>query len=94
MNTNRRRANPFWGLVVLAATAFCVTILAYLASGLGNPATPLNQFFTRHGFRLVCGEAAFIVVTGMLALGVDRRHTLRRGRQSPADAAREPGRDD
>ena len=89
MNTDRERGNPFWGVVVAAAVVFCVTILAYLVSGLGNPVSPLNQFFVRNGFVLVCVEAAAIVVAGMLALAVDRRQTLQRLRESraPRDSA-------
>lgn len=82
--TNGGRVNPFWGIVIGAAGAFCVTILAYLASGLGSPAAPLNRFFTRYGFLLVCVETALIVVTGLLALAVDRRQTIRGRRTAPA----------
>jgi hypothetical protein len=89
MNANRSGGNPFWGVVVAAAGVFCITILAYLVSGLGSPVSPLNQFFVRHGFVLVCVEAAAIVVAGVLALAIDRRQTLRRLRESAAqrDAA-------
>ncbi len=81
---NGRRTNPFWGLVVAAGGGFCVTILAYLASGLGSPAAPLNRFFVRYGLLLVCLETAVIVVTGTLALAVDRRQTLNDHGSSPA----------
>jgi hypothetical protein len=81
---NGRYANPFWGIVVGASGGFCVTILAYLASGLGSPAAPLNQFFTRYGFLLICVETAVIVITGLLALAMDRRQAVRRRRPAPA----------
>jgi len=82
---NGGRANPFWGIVIGAAGGFCVTILAYLAAGLGSPAAPLNRFFTRYGFLLVCVETAVIVVAGLLALAVDRRQTLRGRRPAAVD---------
>jgi hypothetical protein len=84
MRTIRERRNPFWGVVAAGATGFCVTILAYLASGLGSPAAPLNRFFTRYGFSLVCAEAALIVVTGFLALAVDHRQGVPPLPNSPA----------
>jgi uncharacterized membrane protein YhaH (DUF805 family) len=84
MNANRNGGNPFWGVVVAVAAMFCVTILAYLVSGLGRPSSPLNRFFVQYGFVLVCVEAAAIVVAGVLALAVDRRQTVRRLRDSAA----------
>jgi hypothetical protein len=84
MNSRASGRNPFWGLVLGSAGCFCLTILAYLASGLGSPAAPLNRFFTRYGFLLVCIEAAFIVVTGVAALTVDSRQTRHDHGSTPA----------
>lgn len=89
-SSRSRNTNPFWGLVIVAGTAFCVTILAYLASGFGSPAAPMNRFFTRYGFLLVCIETGVIVAAGIAALAVDRRQTLRR--QQPTSSAGGPAR--
>lgn len=91
MKGSGSRSNPFWGLVIGAGGGFCVTILAYLASGLGNPAAPLNRFFTRYGFLLVCIETVIIVVTGIAALAVDRRQTLHDRPSGPTDGRHSDG---
>jgi hypothetical protein len=95
MRANGPCTNPFWGLVIGAAGGFCVTILACLVSGMGSPAAPLNRFFTRYGFLLICIETGIIVVAGVTALAVDRRQTLRDRRTSATrsePAAAEEGR--
>ncbi|REJ80130.1 MAG: hypothetical protein DWQ34_04095 [Planctomycetota bacterium] len=76
--------NPFWRLVVASAVLFCVTILAYIAAGFGQPAAPVNQFLMRHGALIISIEAGVTVACGLAALSVDRRHTLQR--QQPEDA--------
>jgi hypothetical protein len=74
MTTER---NPFWMTVAVAAGVFCVTILAYVASGLGSADAPLNRFFREYGLPLVACEAVFIVGAGCTAMGVDRLQTMR-----------------
>lgn len=78
MTTER---NPFWMTVAVAAGVFCVTILGYVASGLGSADAPLNRFFREYGLPLVACEAVFIVGAGCAAMGVDRLQTVR-GRES------------
>jgi hypothetical protein len=89
MTANR---NPFWGTAAAAAGVFCVTIMAFLASGLGGKTSPVNEFLNRYGLALVGCEVLFIVGAGSLALAVDRLQTLQRirdtARPQPRDAER------
>ncbi|MBL8849638.1 MAG: hypothetical protein JNG89_08135 [Planctomycetaceae bacterium] len=77
MTAPRPARNPFWGLVVLSAAGFCIGVLAYVSAGLGDRTHPLNQFFNRHGAAVTIGLAIATVLSGGLALRVDRVQTLR-----------------
>ena len=68
MTAPRRARNPFWGLLVLAAAGFCITVAAYLVAGLSNRDEPLNRFFNEHGGALTTGLAIATIVLGGLAL--------------------------
>ncbi len=79
------RRNPLWGLVVVAGIGFVVTCLAWVMAGLTtNPSTtvatdisPVARFLNKQGALLIGGEAAVIVLGGILAMTVDRIQTLR-----------------
>jgi hypothetical protein len=72
-----RPRNPFFPLAVVCSGLFVVTILALLASVFGDPQAPLARLLERYAVRLMAGEVAAVLVTGFLALYVDRRQALR-----------------
>jgi len=69
--------NPFFPLAALCSALFVVTILALLATAFGDPRAPLAQLLDRYSGRLIGGEVAAILLTGFLALFVDRRQAVR-----------------
>lgn len=86
--TARPPSNPFWGLVVAAAVLFCVSILAYIAAGFGQPEAPVNRFLMTHGAMIVAIEAGMTVALGIAALSLDRRQSRRSveaGDEPPVD---------
>lgn len=72
------KPNPCFLLVALFSAAFVVTILALVAAMLGDPAAPVNRWLDQHGGTLIAAEVAAILATGLLALAIDRRQTIRR----------------
>lgn len=85
---SRLPSNPFYPGVALLGGAFIVTILALAASIAGDPESPANRFLDKHGGRLILAEVAGILVTGFLALAVDRRQ-MRRRETHPAETTPE-----
>ncbi len=75
--------NPFFPLAVFFSAAFIITILAFVASVFGDERAPLARLFDQYAGRLIAGEVAAILVTGFLALFVDRRQTLRASKHPP-----------
>ena len=75
--TARPPSNPFWGLVVVSAVLFCVSILAYIAAGFGQPEAPVNRFLMTYGAMIVAVEAGMTVALGIAALSLDRRQSRR-----------------
>ena len=69
--------NPFFPLTAFCSALFIVTILAMLASVFGDERAPLARLFNQYAGRLIAGEVAAILLTGFLALLVDRRQSLR-----------------
>jgi hypothetical protein len=69
--------NPFFQLVAFSSALFIVTILALVASVFGDERAPMARFLDRHIGRILAIEVAGILLTGFLALFVDRRQTLR-----------------
>lgn len=69
--------NPFFPLAAFSAALFILTILALVASVFGDPHAPLAQLFDWYAGRLIAIEVAATLLTGFLALAVDRRQTLR-----------------
>jgi hypothetical protein len=78
-----RPRNPFFPLAVFCSGLFIITILALLASVFGDAQAPLARLLERYAGRLIAGEVAAILLTGFLALFVDRRQVLRDGRPTP-----------
>jgi multisubunit Na+/H+ antiporter MnhB subunit len=77
MRAHRIVSNPFWALVVVAATLFCITVLALLMLGHGDAAAPVNRILSRYGSPLVICEVVVILLAALAALAFDRRQTLR-----------------
>jgi hypothetical protein len=69
--------NPFFPLAALSSVLFIVTILALVAGVFGESQAPVALLLDRYAGRLVAGEVAAILITGFLAMLVDRRQTQR-----------------
>ena len=80
-----RPRNLFFPLAVFASVLFIVTILALVAGVFGDPRAPLAQLLDRYAGRLLAGEVAAILITGFLAMYVDRTQT-RRSQKDPPQA--------
>jgi hypothetical protein len=80
-----RPRNPFFPLAVFCSGLFIVTILALLASVFGDETAPLARLIEAYWGRLMAGEVAAILLTGFLALVVDRRQALRDARPASKD---------
>jgi hypothetical protein len=77
MSETRTSRNPFFPLAAFFSALFIVTILAMLASVFGDERAPLARLFDQYAGRLISGEVAAILLTGFLALLIDRRQALR-----------------
>ena len=77
MSSEPRMSKLLFQLVVLSSTAFVVTILAMVAVTLGESNAPISRLFDRHSGTLIVSEVVLILVSGVLALAVDRRQSLR-----------------
>jgi len=73
MSEPTHRRNPFFPLAAFASVLFIITILALVAGVLGDSRAPLAQLLDRYAGRLIAGEVAAILITGFLAMFVDRR---------------------
>jgi hypothetical protein len=82
MTTRKKPFNPFWVLLSVSATLFCISALAWIAAGFSQTASPLTQFMNARGATLIVAEAAITMVLGLFALIVDSRQS-RRDRQPP-----------
>jgi hypothetical protein len=69
--------NPFFQLAAFSSVMFIVTILAMVAGVFGDERAPIAQFLDRYIGRVLAAEVAAILLTGFLALFIDRRQTLR-----------------
>jgi membrane protein DedA with SNARE-associated domain len=69
--------NFFFPLAAFCSALFIVTIFALVASVFGDPRAPLARLFDRYAGCLFAGEVAAVLITGFLALFVDRRETKR-----------------
>jgi hypothetical protein len=77
-----RPRNPFFPLAAFASVLFIITILALVAGVFGDPRAPLAQLLDRYAGRLLAGEVAAILITGFLAMFVDRRQAIRAQKSS------------
>lgn len=77
MSAARPPRNPFFFLAAFSSALFIVTILALVASVFGDERAPLARLLDQFAGRLIGCEVAAILVTGFLAMFIDRRQTLR-----------------
>ncbi|MBI3863130.1 MAG: hypothetical protein HY290_14665 [Planctomycetia bacterium] len=84
-----RFRNPFFQLAAFCSVLFIITILALVASVFGDARAPLAQWLDRNFGRLLAAEVIAVLVTGFLALLVDRRQTLR-SQKGPAQVPHDP----
>ena len=78
--------NPFFPLAALCCFLFIMTILALVATLLGDPQAPLARLLEEYSGRLIGGEVAAFLLSGFLALFIDRRQALR----ARTDTAKSP----
>lgn len=77
MSSPRPSRNLFFPLAVFCSVVFIMTILWLVASLFSDAQSPLAQWLDRHLGLLLTVEVVSILLTGFLALFVDRRQTLR-----------------
>lgn len=79
--------NLFFFLVALFGAAFIITIMALITiTFIGSTEAPLARLLDAHAGALLTGEVVAILLTGFIALAVDRRQTrlmLERNAPSP-----------
>lgn len=77
MSENRRGGNPFFPLTAFFGASFAITTLATLVGSLlADPAAPLNKLLDQYAGILLVIEVVATLLSGLLALLVDRRQTL------------------
>lgn len=69
--------NPFFQLAAFSSVLFIVTILALVASVFGDERAPMARFLDRYIGRILAVEVVAILLTGFLALFIDRRQMLK-----------------
>jgi len=78
MRPPRGNVSLWFRLVVVAAGAFVITIMAFIASTLfGEAETPVTRFLNHQGGRLMAAEATITLLLGLFAIVADRRQILR-----------------
>jgi len=91
----RKRANPFYALLVVVGIAFTITATAYFILALrGNQSrraqldnsSSLLVFLDRHGVALMMGELALLTLTTWGAIGTDHWWTGKRGEPSETES--------
>lgn len=81
MPKDKSSFNPFYGLLIVAGVAFCITACAYgmmvylesqnSAANRGATAHPLLEFLAVHGTTLLFVELAVLAVATFGAIGTD-----------------------
>ncbi|MDB5336764.1 MAG: hypothetical protein JWN70_2383 [Planctomycetaceae bacterium] len=81
--------NLFFRIAAGLVLVFVITIFALIAILFGDPAAPVAKWLDQHGMRLIVGEMCAILVTGALAMTIDRWQALRAdsstGRELPGE---------
>ena len=79
--------NLFFRMAAGLVLVFVVTIFALIAILFGDPAAPVAKFLDQYGMQLIVVEMIAILVTGALAMTIDRWQA----RQNITPPNREPG---
>ena len=77
MTSSWRNSNLLFWLLIPLGGLFILTVLAMVATLFSDPRTPAARFFERYGEGLVASETLLVLVTGLLAIVLDRCRTLR-----------------
>ena len=77
MTSNLRDPRLFFQLLIPSGGLFILTVLAMVATLFSDPRTPTARFFDSYGSALIAGETLLVLVTGLLAMILDCRRTLR-----------------
>lgn len=64
--------NVFFRLAAALVLLFVITIFALIAILFGDPQAPIARFLDHYGMQLIIGEMCAILMTGTLAMTVDR----------------------
>ena len=72
---SRVLSRVLFNLTAFATTAFVITILAMVAMLLGDPDSPINVWFNRHGSTVMIAEVSAIIFLGLAAISADRRES-------------------
>jgi len=84
-----RTRNPFWTLLLVTAIGFCVASLGWVAAGFDRTQAPLSSWMNRNGTILVLFLAGATLISGFLALSIDRRISAIRRIEEP-EVSNEP----
>ncbi|QDU38385.1 hypothetical protein Mal4_27120 [Maioricimonas rarisocia] len=88
----RSEANILFPVVMVFGAAFIVTVLISIAIAFGDPRVPVNQWLNRHLTTVLAVEVVLLIVTGLMAMAIDRVRTLSQIRsEEPSDASLEDG---
>ena len=79
--------NVFFRLAAAFVLLFVVTIFSLIAILFGDPQAPIARWLDRYGMQLIIGELCAILVTGTLAMTVDRWQTLNGQQAVPQDGS-------
>lgn len=63
--------------VTITAVIFVVSLFAWMAAGVGDPAAPVNQWINQYGSTIIFVETGVVAATCVLAMYLDRQATLR-----------------
>ncbi len=67
--------NPFWKAVIVTGFLFVGTTLAIVMTPYGEQKSPVNIFLRKHGALLASIEVGAVLVSGVLAMGLDQKQT-------------------
>ncbi len=62
--------------VAIMGGVFCVTVFMSIAALLGDQQVPAKQWINRHITTVLVVEAVLLLLTGILAMTIDRQRTL------------------
>lgn len=82
---SRESRNPFYFLLLVVSFLFVLTVLAYAVV----PMERQPEWLEVHGWKILLGELAAVIVLGLLSMGLDRVRSLRKQAGSGTMQAKE-----